>query len=344
MKHFLLFLAFSCLLSVRAYSTNGVAEPAYHAKKIYNVPVIDGKPDDACWDSAVWAPIDQIWIGTATTADDYTGAFKVVWTPSRLYILEKYTRSVINDNYAGVCAGDIYNQDCAEIFIDENHDGGYYLKTYKAFAYHLMTTGDACAIGPSGSFENHDADMTFVFDSAGNHIYYWEIELKVFADTYVYGAATPVTLNAGKQMGFSLAYNTNDGDATRKNMFGSHYIADPAHRNDSYMNASYLGDLFLDGDSSDVHSVINHSSVKESFHFYPNPAGKEINLHFESVSMGQVKVQLFDILGKEVIKTDFNKNQPTLNRKLNLSGLPRGIYILKIGNEQKQYINKITLR
>ena len=344
MKHFLLISLFFITCGKLVFATNGTAEPAYHAKKIYVAPVIDGIPGEACWDSATWAPIDQIWIGTATTANDYTGAYKVLWTPERLYILMKYTRSVINDNYKGMCESDIYNYDCAEVFIDENHSGGYYLNTYKAFAYHLMTSNHACAIGPSGS-ESHDADMTFKFDSAGSNIYYWEIELKVFADTYVYGGSNiPVTLTGGKQIGFSVAYNTNDGGTARKNMFGSHYIADPAHRNDSYKDASYLGDLFLDADSSVSPSSIHQKIFKDEFRCYPNPVKNEINIYLENRRLGLLKIQIFDILGKEIMKFDLDKNQAILNRKINLSDLPKGIYIMKVVDGQKQYINKISLK
>ncbi len=343
MKYFLSINFFILFGSIVAFSTNNVPEPAYHAKKIYNVPVIDGDPGDVCWDSAVWAPIDQVWIGAPTSPDDYSGAYKVLWTPNRLYILMKFTRSIINDNYAGPCDGNIYNFDCAEIFIDENNSGGNYLNTYKAFAYHLMTTGDVCAIGPSGTFEPHNTDMTFKFYNSGNNIYYWEVELKVFGDKYVYGGHNmPVILTSGKHLGFSVAYNTNDGGLTRKNMFGSHYLPGP-DKNTSYKNASDFGDLFLNGDSAININTFPVRTIKDEFHCYPNPVNKEINIYLENRSTGKLKVQIFNILGEELKKFEITKNQSILNKKIDLSDLPKGIYIMKIGSGQKHYINKITL-
>jgi len=88
-----------CLTGKVSFSTDNFPEPPYHAKKTNTPPVIDGLPIDTCWSLVDWAPIDQVWIGQPTTPDDYTGMFKVVWTPDRLYVLMKFIRKIVIDNY-----------------------------------------------------------------------------------------------------------------------------------------------------------------------------------------------------------------------------------------------------
>jgi hypothetical protein len=325
---------------IAVFSTNNIPEPPYHAKRIFSTPVIDGKPSDVCWDSATWAPIDQVWIGSPTTADDYTGLYKVVWTPDRLYILLKIIRKMINDNYPDPCAGN-YNYECAEIFIDEDQSGGNHLNNYNAFSYHMTTKNNVCDHGPDGQgtyLFNDDVKLRFD-SSAGNHTYYWEVELKVFNDQYEFGGNNvPVTLFAGKKMGFSLAYNTNDGGTQRKNMFGSHYLPGP-DKNTSYITASDFGELILDGETS---TKIQVEKNREYFNCFPDPGHSIINIVLENQSFENVKIQLFNILGKEVISSKSEKSRKAFHKELDVTNLPKGIYIIKVGNGQKQYVQKVS--
>lgn len=77
--------------------------------------------------------------------------------------------------------------------------------------------------------------------------------------------------------------------------------------------------------------------------FYPNPAGDfiEISLkdnYLKSFVENTCKLQIFNLLGIEVMKEIF---QPTANNyHLNLSGLPSGVYYLKLGNESKLFVKE----
>jgi len=334
-----------CLTGKVSFSTDNFPEPPYHAKKTNTPPVIDGLPIDTCWSLVDWAPIDQVWIGQPTTPDDYTGMFKVVWTPDRLYVLMKFIRKIVIDNYPAN-GNNIYNYDCAEIFIDEDHSGGAYSSgpnCYNAFAYHLSDKNNVYDFGANGQgWYTFNQDIKLIVDSSiGNHTYYWEVEMKVFTDKYVFnGNNTPVNLFEGKVIGFSTAYNTNDGGPTRKNMFGSHYLPGP-DKNTSWDNASDLGELILDGDSV---TTIPSENNSDFFRCYPNPAKDKINIYFEDPSIGIVKIKIFNILGIELKRLELSKNLNNFHKELNISYLPKGIYFLKISDQQKQYLQKISIQ
>jgi hypothetical protein len=345
MKYIFTLLIVSVIFLQLAIATNGVPEPAYHAKKTAVKPVIDGKVD-SIWNIADWAPIDQLWIGNPTTADDYTGSYKAIWTSDRLFVLMKFIRSQINDNYTGAppCYGEMYNYECAEIFIDENHSGGQYYQTYKAFAYHMMTNGHACAPGPSG-WDDRTSDLTLVFDSAGNNTYYWEIELKVFDETYRPGSNNvPETLTAGKHMGFSIGYNTNDGGSTRKNMFGSHYISG-TDKNVSYRDASQLGNMYLDDSIRTPETSLLPLKNKGNYlTVYPNPATTEINVKLDNNNSGKCMLHIYNILGKDILNTDFVKSKGIIEKQINLADLRSGVYFLKLSSGNENYIQKIYIQ
>jgi hypothetical protein len=73
----------------------------------------------------------------------------------------------------------------------------------------------------------------------------WEMRVRIYGENYVDGGAnTPLTLTAGKQLGFSAAYNDNDASAQRESMMGS--VNTQGHKNDQgYINASVFGSMIL---------------------------------------------------------------------------------------------------
>jgi hypothetical protein len=69
------------------------------ARKATEVPQIDGKATEQCWDNAEWYPIDQKWLGEEYTADDFQGRFKAVWDENYLYLLVEIVDDTLVDIY-----------------------------------------------------------------------------------------------------------------------------------------------------------------------------------------------------------------------------------------------------
>lgn len=70
---------------------------------------------------------------------------------------------------------------------------------------------------------------------------------------------------------------------------------------------------------------------------YPNPVSGN-NLYFTSANNGEMNVQIFDILGKEVVKTN------VVNNQVNVSGLNAGVYIVKITEAGKTATRKLIVK
>ncbi|MBN2275890.1 MAG: hypothetical protein JXR41_08125 [Bacteroidales bacterium] len=318
----------------------------YEALYTVSVPMIDGSGNESCWDSAVWRPIDQLWIGSPYTVEDYSGRFKALWTTSRVYVLIEVVDDSLrlqSPTLENVCSN-IYNYDCVEIFIDENHSRDVsYANSHKAFAYHMDTLGSVCYANGSVGWERLDDHIFYKMTRISGDTFHYEYEIKIFDDTYVYGLeSTPVILTEGKLMGWSIAYNDNDMGSTRQNMIGSKFVPGDTdyERNISYYNASVFGDLKLVMEYEEVSSVEN---ITNPFHFKIFKKGSELVISLQNAKQGSMQIQLFDSSGRACRKGSVGVSSGAIEQCINIAGLPGGLYIITVTGANSRYDHKIVL-
>mgnify|MGYP003493834134 FL=1 len=90
--------------------------------------------------------------------------------------------------------------------------------------------------------------------------------------------------------------------------------------------------------SSPGASVLSSSSFNaiDGLKMYPNPLSGN-TLYLTSTANAEMSVQIFDIVGKEVIKSN------VMNNTVNVSGLNAGVYIVKITEEGKTATRKLVI-
>jgi hypothetical protein len=217
----------------------------YRAPFAAIAPTIDGIANEEIWQDAAWVPIAQLYLGTAPTAADFTGRYKIVWTSSRLYVLTEVTDNMLSDDHPDPLTN-WWDDDCVEIFLDENKSGGDHQFNYNAFAYHVAAIDyHVVDIGTDQNPHLYDDHITTKWTKNGN-VYTWEMEIKEFPDTYVYGGTSiqPVTLTLGKKSGFNIAYCDNDETTARESFIGSRFLQ-PADRDRGYIDASIFATVEL---------------------------------------------------------------------------------------------------
>lgn len=232
------------MLLASVISTGYAQSGVYEAPKATTAPTIDGIGNDACWNNANWYTQDQLWLGTAPTAADFTGKFKITWDANKLYVLGEIVDDVLNDNYADPLSN-YWEDDTWEVFLDENKSGGDHQNNYNAFAYHISKFYDAVDIGTDGNPKLLNSHVNVKRTAVGN-VYTWEAAFDVYTDKFVYNAASnpKAVLEAGKVLGFAMAYCDNDGGTTRQSFIGSEVVAG-TDKNQAYKNASVFGKLTL---------------------------------------------------------------------------------------------------
>lgn len=318
------------ILAFLTFSATPVFSKNYQAVKADAAPAIDGLANENSWAMASWAPIDQLWLGSPFTPADFTGRYKAVWTSSKLYLLVEITDDVLSDIYPDPLV-QWYDDDCVEVFLDEDRSGGIHQYNYNAFAYHVSTLYDVVDIGTDKNPHLYN-DHIQTKRSKNGTVYNWEMEITPFTDAFVYGVANNpvVTLSKGKVMGFSLAYCDNDGGPLRESFIGSEVLA-AADKNRSYIDASIFGTIELvetPPQSIDEQRNTNPITV------YPNPAMETVTIH----TLGDVQqIVILNKLG-QLLNCSQKRNQADFI--VSIDNLEKGMYFIKaIANSQQQIIH-----
>jgi len=243
----LLAVAAQVALIAPAYAdaTHAPDRTEYHAVRAVSAPVIDGVAE-AMWNAARWQQIDQRWLGPEYSDTDFQGRFKIVWTPEKIYLLVELVDDILFDSHRDPLV-QYWDDDCLEIFVDEDFSGGDHQYNHNAFAYHVSLDNQAVDIGSDRlphSYSNHVASRW----KQQRNMIVWELAIDIHSDQYQDSstANTPVRLSAGKVIGLMLAYCDNDGSELRENFVGSESV--PSGKKDrGWIDAGLFGKLVLEG-------------------------------------------------------------------------------------------------
>ena len=227
-----------------AHSAHYEGRNEYKAPRAVTAPIIDGVADEAIWQKAQWQELTQRWLGPEYTAEDFQGRFKVVWTAEKIYILGEFVDDILFDSHRDPLV-QYWDDDCLEIFLDEDYSGGDHQYNHNAFAYHMSRDNQAIDIGTDKLPHNYSHHVESRWKQHGNKIV-WELAIDIYADDYEDGSNdnVPVTLSAGKVMGLMIAYCDNDGSELRENFVGSEFA--PGEGKDrGWIDAGLFGSLTL---------------------------------------------------------------------------------------------------
>ncbi|MFW2389198.1 MAG: sugar-binding protein [Polyangiales bacterium] len=216
----------------------------YRAPHAKQAPTVDGVADEAVWKRARWQELKHRWLGPEYSAEDFQGRFKVVWTKKRIYILAELVDDVLIDSHRDPL-DQYWDDDCLEIFLDEDHSGGNHQYNHNAFAYHMSLDNRAIDIGPDKLPHDYSHHVQSRWRQHGNKVV-WELAIDVYTDDYVDGSDknVPVELSAGKVMGLMIAWCDNDGSELRENFIGSE-SAPGEHKDRGWIDAGIFGSLVL---------------------------------------------------------------------------------------------------
>ena len=217
----------------------------YRAPRAAVAPIVDGIADEAIWEQATWQDLTRRWLGPEYSAEDFQGRYKVVWTTDKIYILGEFVDDILIDTHRDPLV-QYWDDDCLEIFLDEDFSGGDHQYSHNAFAYHMSLDNQAIDIGTDEKPHNYSHHVESRWKQQSNKII-WELAIDIYTDEYVDGSDSnvPVALSAGKLMGLMVAYCDNDGSELRENFIGSEVVlSGPKDR--GWIDAGLFGSLVLD--------------------------------------------------------------------------------------------------
>ena len=229
----------------------GAQEPTHHpgrteyrAPKAKRALEVDGVADEPVWQRARWQVIKHRWLGPEYSPDDFRGRFKVVWTPKRIYILAEIVDDILFDSHRDPLV-QYWDDDCLEIFVDEDHSGGDHQYNHNAFAYHMSLDNRAIDIGTDKQPHDYSHHVQSHWRAHGNTVV-WELAIDLYDDQYRDGSTknVPVTLSAGKVIGLMIAWCDNDGSEIRELFIGSE-LAPGEKKDRGWIDAGLFGTLVL---------------------------------------------------------------------------------------------------
>ncbi|WP_221409170.1 CBM9 family sugar-binding protein [Reichenbachiella versicolor] len=204
---------------------------------------IDGIGNEDTWTKAKWLPIDQNWVGPDLSKEDFSGRFKLAWDQKFLYVLAEIVDDTLIDIHSDPLKA-YWDDDCLEIFIDEDLSGGNHQYNHSAFAYHIGLDNNVADIDTNQKpvlFNDHIESKRI---SSGNK-HTWEVAIKIFNEDFsISKRNTPTRLTALKEMGFAIAYCDNDYSSTRENFIGSEIVVGE-DKNRGWIDAGIFGSLIL---------------------------------------------------------------------------------------------------
>jgi hypothetical protein len=238
-----LLIAFST--AVNGAENHDADRSEYRAPKANTSISIDGVADEDIWQSAPWQELNHRWLGPEYTSDDFEGRYKVAWSDDKLYILAVITDDVLEDRHRDPLV-QYWDDDCLEIFIDEDFSGGNHQFNHNAFAYHMSLDNQAIDIGTDKQARNYSHHVESRWKQQGNKII-WELAIDIYNDQYIDDSKDnkPITLSPGKIMGLMVAYCDNDGSELRENFIGSEAVTHGA-TDRGWIDAGIFGSLILE--------------------------------------------------------------------------------------------------
>jgi len=255
MKYLFLLLSFACCLgctndsSTQKTTSTKTTIPTTNDSNILTaqlattLPIIDGKMNDDCWQNTSWLPLDQLWIGDPPTEADYKGRYKIAWSADYLYVLAEIQDDTLIDIHADGLDR-YWDDDCLEVFVDEDRSKGNHQYNHNAFAYHIALDEKIVDVGRDSAFRYYPHCISKRTQSGNTSI--WEVAVSIYDDTYIDDSDqnTPVKLVANKKMGFALAYCDNDHSPERENFMGSSVVKGE-DKNRGWIDAGVFSELVL---------------------------------------------------------------------------------------------------
>lgn len=216
----------------------------YYAPHAEKAPKVDGIANESVWQAAKWQQLDQRWLGPEFSKEDFQGRYKVVWTKSKLYLMAEIVDDILIDTHRDPLT-QYWDDDCLEIFLDEDFSGGEHQYNHNAFAYHMSLDNQAIDIGTDKLAHSYSHHVESSWKQHGNKLI-WEVSIDIYTDAYKDSATDnqPVELFAGKVMGLMVAYCDNDGSELRENFIGSESAVGGAPDR-GWIDAGLFGKLIL---------------------------------------------------------------------------------------------------
>jgi len=111
-----------------------------------------------------------------------------------------------------------------------------------------------------------------------------------------------------------------------------------------YTGGADKSDLALDDITITDVTGVEDRVADNALNLYPNPTTGMVNLSLDQEKDGQISIEIFDISGRLVYNKTAIGFGGKLNQALDLSGLDKGVYFVKVKTATSEFNQKLTIQ
>ncbi len=116
----------------------------------------------------------------------------------------------------------------------------------------------------------------------------------------------------------------------------------------AFQNRGHYGNpIYIDNINIESNGIIittNELTDTSVLNVYPNPATDVLQLSFDHLQPGQVQIQLYDAMAKLVINEQYTIGGGRMEKRMDVSKLSPGMYLLKFNDGRSELVRKIEIR
>jgi PKD repeat protein len=90
-----------------------------------------------------------------------------------------------------------------------------------------------------------------------------------------------------------------------------------------------------------VEVSVNENNTLNNLNIYPNPTNSLLYIHFPSSISGKLQMQLLTMTGQLIWNSDFESSTNELNTTIDMSKFAKGIYYLKVKQQNQLIVKKV---
>ncbi len=341
--------------SFNAMVRNFIPDDSYYPydppEELVTVTNLRGTLEDCSGPKANYQPdINSSWLIAPQTAEDSVSYIKITFdrfnTESDNDVVRLYDGPDTNAPLLGEFSGNNLpeeitsegNQVLVTFTTNSTVEANGWMLSYRAYQP-TWCNGMIALTDPSGTFD--DGSGSFYYNNGQTCM--WTIEPEYASSTTIYFNKFDTESDKDVLKVFDLATQQLLGELS-----GSE-IPDPITSPSGRFYLLWSTNNTVKADGWEIYYEADNVGISEkdenygNFKIYPNPAKDNLNLSFVSQRDDNVNVSLFTTTGVNVYSAKLTPANGQYFNTIDISGLSRGVYLLRVNSQQGNLVRKVVI-